>query len=182
TATTVALARKPEALVTLAAAGRGRLSELAARVAARLDWPGKPNPAGSAAGEARRDVKTPPLSAEEKKRFAAGQEVYENLCVVCHQADGRGLPNVAPTLVGSKWALGDPRVAARIVLDGKEGESMMPPLESLSDDQIAAALTYVRRAWGQTASPVDPALVKQMRALSADRTRPWTEEELARAK
>ena len=32
----------------------------------------------------------------------------------------------------------------------------MPPLGSaLTDEQIAAVLTYIRREWGQTASPVD---------------------------
>ncbi|MPZ18939.1 MAG: c-type cytochrome [Luteitalea sp.] len=179
TAPAMALAHKPDALVRLAAAGRGGLSELAARVAARLDWPGKPNPTANASGGSRSPKKAP-LTAEEEERFAAGREVYENLCVACHQTDGRGLPNVAPTLVGSRWAVGEPGHAIRIVLNGKEGQEMMPPLESLSNEQIAAALTYVRRAWGQTASPVDPALVKQVRALSADRTRPWTEEELLR--
>ena len=57
----------------------------------------------------------------------------------------------------------------------------MPPLgAALTDEQIAAALTYIRREWGHTASPVDPATVKDVRGLSNGRTRPWTNEELAR--
>ena len=57
----------------------------------------------------------------------------------------------------------------------------MPPLgAALTDEQIAAALTYIRREWGHTASPVDAATVKEVRALSTGRTRPWTAEELAR--
>ena len=57
----------------------------------------------------------------------------------------------------------------------------MPPLGSaLSDDQIAATLTYIRREWGHTASAVTPAIVKDVRARSTDRTRPWTEAELRR--
>ena len=55
----------------------------------------------------------------------------------------------------------------------------MPPLgSSLSDEQIAGALTYVRRQWGNSASAVDPETVKQMRASTASRTRPWTNQEL----
>jgi mono/diheme cytochrome c family protein len=50
---------------------------------------------------------------------------------------------------------------------------------TLSDDEIAAALTYIRRAWGQTAPPVDPADVRQIRGATAGRNRPWTPEELA---
>jgi mono/diheme cytochrome c family protein len=55
----------------------------------------------------------------------------------------------------------------------------MPPVGSaLGDEQIAAVLTYIRREWGQAGSPVDPALVSQVRALTVGRTRPWTHEEL----
>ena len=68
----------------------------------------------------------------------------------------------------------------RILLNGKEGAvGLMPPVGSvLSDEQIAGVLTYVRREWGQDASPVDPAVVKEVRALTAARTRPWTNPEL----
>ena len=55
----------------------------------------------------------------------------------------------------------------------------MPPLgASLSDEQIAGALTFVRRQWGNSAAAVDPQTVKQIRALTATRTRPWTNQEL----
>ena len=69
---------------------------------------------------------------------------------------------------------------ARILLGGKEGPvGLMPPLASaLSDDQIAAVLTYIRREWGQAGSAVDPAIVKDTRALVAGRTKPWTDAEL----
>jgi hypothetical protein len=39
-------------------------------------------------------------------------------------------------------------------------------------------LTYIRREWGQPGTPVDAATVKAVRALTASRTRPWTNEEL----
>ena len=55
----------------------------------------------------------------------------------------------------------------------------MPPVGSVfTDDQIAAVLTYIRREWGQAGAPVDPAVVKDTRALMAGRTRPWTNDEL----
>jgi mono/diheme cytochrome c family protein len=58
---------------------------------------------------------------------------------------------------------------------------LMPPLGSgLSDEQVAAVLTYIRREWGHAASPVDPGLVAQTRRDTAGRTRPWTNDELAR--
>ena len=66
------------------------------------------------------------------------------------------------------------------MLNGKEGPiGLMPPLgNALTDDQIAAVLTYVRREWGHSASAVDPAVVIATRKATADRTRPWTNDEL----
>ena len=65
-------------------------------------------------------------------------------------------------------------------MNGKEGAiGLMPPIGFvLSDEQIASVLTYIRREWGQSGSAVDPAVVKTVRATTADRKRPWTNVEL----
>ncbi len=46
----------------------------------------------------------------------------------------------------------------RILLNGKEGTiGLMPPVgQTLNDEQIAGVLTYIRRMWGHTGSPVSP--------------------------
>jgi mono/diheme cytochrome c family protein len=164
------LTREPAALLKLAASD-SPLAGRAAAVLARLDWPDKPGGAAPVA----------PLTADERVAFEQGKEVYRNICQACHQPDGRGQERVAPTLVGSSLALGDPGIAARILLNGKEGPmGLMPAIGSvLKDDQIAGVLTYIRREWGQTGAPVGAATVKAVRALTAGRTRPWTNEELA---
>jgi mono/diheme cytochrome c family protein len=163
------VSREPASLSALAAAP-GDLSARAATVLARIDWPGKP-------GAAEPVV---PLTAAEQQRFESGREVYRNICQACHQADGRGLARVAPPLVGSVLALAPAEVTARILINGKEGGvGLMPPIgTTLTDDQIAGVLTYVRREWGQTGDPVDPATVAGARAQTKDRTRPWTDAEL----
>ena len=169
----VALPAEPAALTQLAAAG-GETGALAKRVVARLDWPGKPAPV----------VEVPPLTAEEQKRFAAGAEIYKNLCVACHQADGRGKEKLAPSLVESRYTSGrTPAPPTRILLAGKEGPiGLMPPLGgALNDEQIAAVLTYVRREWGNTGSPVAVEDVREIRGLTKNRTRPWTDAELTPA-
>ena len=57
----------------------------------------------------------------------------------------------------------------------------MPSLGSnLNDEQIANVLAYVRREWGQAAEAVDAGTVKSVRALSAGRSRPWTDAELVK--
>jgi mono/diheme cytochrome c family protein len=121
-----------------------------------------------------------PGADSEAQLFAAGKTIYGTLCVVCHQPDGRGRDKVAPPLVGSKFTLGPAAVPVRIMLHGKRGPTnVMPALGSLmSDEQIAAVLTYVRREWGQSASPIDPATIKEIRTLTTGRARPWTAEEL----
>ena len=121
-----------------------------------------------------------PLTAAEQQRFESGREVYRNICQTCHQPDGRGLARVAPPLVGSVLALAPAEVTARILLNGKEGPvGLMPPIgATLTNDQIASVLTYVRREWGQAGDPVDPGTVETVRAQTATRTRPWTDDEL----
>jgi len=167
----VSLASEPTAFITLTSQANDT-ARVARRVTARLTWPGKPTPV----------VEVTPLTAAEQKRFEQGREVYNNLCVACHQPDGQGREKVAPTLVNSRYVQADPGVATRIVLAGKEGPvGLMPPLgASLSDDQIASVLTYIRREWGHTSSAVAPADVKEIRGLTSSRNRPWTEDEIGR--
>lgn len=163
------LTREPKPLTDLAAA-TGELSGRTAALLNRVTWPGK---AGGA--------NTPrALTPAEQQRFERGREVYRTVCVGCHLADGRGLERIAPSLVGSPFALGPPEIPIRILMNGKEGPTgLMPPLGgALNDEQIASVLTYVRREWGQAAHPIEADEVKTVRSASAGRTRPWTEAEL----
>jgi mono/diheme cytochrome c family protein len=164
------LNREPADLSALAASG-GDLGTRAAALLARIEWPGKPGASAPVA----------PLTAEEQQRFAAGQTVYQSICLPCHQEDGRGKEAIAPSLVASALATGAPAIPVRILINGKEGPiGLMPPLgQGFTDDQIASVLTYVRRQWGNTAAPVDVQVVKETRAAVAGRTRPWTNAELA---
>ncbi len=167
----VMLASEP-ALVAVAAQP-GELGDRAAKVLARVGWPGKPGMAAAA-----------PLSAADQTRFAAGQESYKNLCEGCHGADGREQPGATPNIAGAPSVIGDPGIPIRVLLHGKEGAVGLMPAhgESMSDAEIAAVLTYLRRAWGQTASPIDAASVQQIRAATAGRTRAWTPAELGQIK
>ena len=59
----------------------------------------------------------------------------------------------------------------------------MPPIGAgMTDDQVAAVLTFIRRSWGQSASAVTPGSVGAVRAQVAGRTRPWTNDELQNIK
>jgi mono/diheme cytochrome c family protein/glucose/arabinose dehydrogenase len=169
----VSLPGEPTGLTALAD-GNDAVALLAKNVSAKLDWPGRPAPV----------VTAPPLTAEQQKRFDAGADIYKNICLGCHQEDGRGKDKLGANLVDSAFVnAADPSASIRILVGGKEGPiGLMPPLgPSLSDEQIAAALTYVRRSWGHTAAAVDPLNVMEVRGLSKGRTKPWTDQELQAA-
>ncbi len=119
------------------------------------------------------------LSESERKRFERGREEFK-LCAACHQPQGQGQPGLAPALVGSPWVNGGTGSAIRIVLQGKtSGETTMPPLSALDDEQIAAILTFVRRSWGHEASPVAAGEVQAVRSETRLREEPWSENDLA---
>ena len=110
------------------------------------------------------------------------------VCVACHQPTGLGLPPVFPPLTKSEYVSGSAeRFAAMILkgnagpmtIDGKLYNNIMPPQEAmLTDDKVAAIMTFTRSSFGNQAPPVSPALVAATRKKFADRKTPWTEPEL----
>jgi mono/diheme cytochrome c family protein len=92
---------------------------------------------------------------------ADGRTLYVENCAACHRPNGVGVPGAFPALVGSKVANGETREAARIVLEGRGG---MPAFQGeMDDEELAAALTYVRSSWGNKAKPVQTADVGAVR-------------------
>jgi mono/diheme cytochrome c family protein len=102
-----------------------------------------------------------------------GQRLYARHCLSCHQADGYGVPNMQPAITGGAWVQGDANALALFVLTGgfdsaqrKESEShnVMPAFAQLSDEDLAAILTFIREKFGKGAAPVSPATVAAARA------------------
>jgi mono/diheme cytochrome c family protein len=104
-----------------------------------------------------------------------GRAVFEKVCAACHQHDGLGRNFIAPPLVGSEWVLAPTgERLVRIVLNGvtgpitvndREWNLTMPALrETLDNDAIAYALTYVRSGLGtNNAEAIKPSLVDDAR-------------------
>ena len=61
-------------------------------------------------------------------------------------------------------------------------ELEMPPLEALTDAQLAGVLTYIRREWGHEAAAVDKATLARIRETVKGRPQPWTADELKKLK
>jgi mono/diheme cytochrome c family protein len=167
------LAKEPAALASLQ--GQKALTAVVARIA----WPGKPG--------APAQPKIAPLNAAQTALFEKGKVTFNTLCAACHQPHGFGLDGLAPPLVDSDWVLGKPDVLVRIVshglggpvkVSGRTWDLTMPPLPQLTDEDVAGVLTYIRREWEHTASPVDAKFVHDTRALDAGRNNGWTADEL----
>lgn len=165
------LPAEPKSLVALAADEASPAAPIARQLLAQLRWPGKPGAEATVA----------PLSRREQRRFAQGEAKFAEVCAACHQANGQGLAGLAPSLLHSRIVTGDPRVLARVVLNGKVRENLvMPPWKgALDDENLSAVLTYVRRAWGNEADPVQPTVVAAARAATASRNEPFSEADLA---
>ncbi len=118
-----------------------------------------------------------------QQQMDAGKEVYMKaaagggMCFTCHQPNGEGMAGQFPPLAGSDWVLGDKERLIKISMYGLMGEIevngvkynnvMAPPgipPGSLTDDQIANVLTYIRNVWGNSASAVSAEEVAAVRA------------------
>jgi mono/diheme cytochrome c family protein/glucose/arabinose dehydrogenase len=123
-----------------------------------------------------------PLTGAERQLIEAGRMTYQ-ICAGCHQANGEGLPNVAPSLVESPFVAGNPEMLVRIVLNGKEGTAgfpgAMPPIGgTFTDEQIAGVLSYVRNSWGLQYGGVSQSTVAKVRGEVGPRLNAWTNAEL----
>ena len=133
------------------------------------------------------------------EQISSGKEIYMKaapgggLCFTCHQANGQGLAGQFPPLAGSDWVLGDKEKLIKISLYGLMGPIQVNgvdyngvmvspgiPPGSLTDQQVADVLTYIRNDWGNSATAVTPNEVASVRASIKDRApmQMWTAAEL----
>jgi len=119
-----------------------------------------------------------------------GKNYFTANCVQCHQANGMGIPNLYPPLGGSEYVNGGSKRLAMILLKGLQGPvtveghlfpgtAQMPPWEKvMQDKKIAAILTYVRQAFGNTSGPISPDQIADARKEFAAQANSWTESDL----
>jgi mono/diheme cytochrome c family protein len=107
-----------------------------------------------------------------------GQTVYEAHCASCHGSDGHGMPPQYPPLAGNPSIQMQSAVnPIRMVLNGgfppgTQGNPQpygMPPFaQSLSDDEVAAVVTYIRAAWGNRGAAVSSLQANALRTAPLD--------------
>ena len=103
----------------------------------------------------------------------AGKELFVGTCSVCHQANGAGLAGVFPPLAQSDYLAKDPQQVISVVLhglsgklkvNGKDYDSVMPPMNQINDDGVANILTYVLNSFGNAGGRITTDDVKRVRA------------------
>jgi cytochrome c6 len=94
-----------------------------------------------------------------------GQKLFENNCADCHRINGQGLPDKFPTLDKNAFVVGDPNKVIDTVLNGRKGKlGQMPTWKgTFTDQEAAAAISYVRQAWSNKGSAVTADMVKKRR-------------------
>ena len=101
-----------------------------------------------------------------------GKKIYETRCLVCHQADGGGVPNMNAPLDGASNVVSN-NIARlvkiikngfneRVELDGLYYSNSMTPNPDLTPAQISDVLSYIRTSWSNKATKVTAAQVQQI--------------------
>jgi len=105
---------------------------------------------------------TPAHSAEEQA-LVEGERIYNNVCIACHQPDGKGIEGIYLPLAGNPAVtLEDPTYLISVLLNGRGG---MPRFgTTYSDEELASIATFVRQNWENDASAVTADQVAEVRA------------------
>lgn len=101
-----------------------------------------------------------------------GATVYTTNCSSCHGAAGKGVAGAFPPLAGNPHVTGAAKsvihtvkygLTGSITVAGSPYNGTMPPWGAqLSNDDIAAVITYIRSSWGNKASAVKSADVAKV--------------------
>lgn len=95
--------------------------------------------------------------------LADGKVLYARHCASCHRLDGKGAPGLIPPLGQTDWVTGDKArliqvllkgLSEPIVVNGITYEQEMPAYASLSDEELAGILSYIRNSFGNKADAV----------------------------
>ena len=104
----------------------------------------------------------------------AGKALFTGTCSTCHQANGEGMPGVFPPLAKSDYIAADPKRVPTVILHGLQGpvnvngtdyNSIMPPMNQLTDDEVANIATYVLNSWGNPGGHVTKAEAAEIRKV-----------------
>ena len=117
-------------------------------------------------------------SAESSLLMALGKTVYDAQCATCHGSAGKGMPPHYPPLAGNQSIQMESAVnPIRMVLNGGfppatsgnlQPYGMPPFAQILSDNEVAAVVTFIRSSWGNRGAPVSANQANALRSAPLD--------------
>jgi hypothetical protein len=117
----------------------------------------------------------------QSQNLVNGKKIFETRCLVCHQADGGGVPNMNAPLDASTNVVGKDiarlvyivknGLNERVALDGMYYSNAMTANPDFTDQQIADVLSYVRTSWSNKASKVTLAQVQAANSKNKIKTK-----------
>jgi mono/diheme cytochrome c family protein len=106
---------------------------------------------------------TGPLPKEALAAYSAkGAKIFSSKCSGCHGSDAKGNGSTYPSLIGSKWVLGETQRFAMVILNGLQGPvsngttyGVMPPQGiGMAPEDLAGIMTYMRNNMGNSSGDV----------------------------
>lgn len=107
-----------------------------------------------------------------------GAVIYMEQCVVCHRADGQGMPRIFPALAGNSAVYAqNPQSIIQITLEGgkmpaNDTDAMafaMPGFKHLSNRDVTDVINFIRTAWTNQAPVIGDNDVAQIRDFLASK-------------
>ncbi|WP_412561275.1 c-type cytochrome [Winogradskyella sp. MIT101101] len=99
------------------------------------------------------------LAQKDSKLTASmerGKSVYNDMCITCHMANGKGVPKAFPPLANADFLRDNQQESIKGIKNGMSGEmvvngitynSAMAPL-GLSNEEVADVMNYINNSWG----------------------------------
>ena len=104
----------------------------------------------------------PNVQKTKAEKMESGRKLFATICAACHQPSGSGIPSRFPPLAASDFLNADKHRAARVVVNGMQGELMVNgqkyntsmPKVPLGDQDVANVLTFVYSSFGNSGQEV----------------------------
>ena len=105
--------------------------------------------------------------------------MYVEHCLVCHRADGLGVPRIFPSLAGNSAIVAkNPQSVIQITLEGGKMPSndvdamdyAMPAFNYLSNEDLVAVINFIRNGWQNQAPKVTAKEVQHIRDFLASKS------------
>jgi nitrite reductase (NO-forming) len=116
-------------------------------------------------------VETAPVGDDD-----IGKATFGRICAACHQQQGQGIPGTFPPLAKSDYLASAAKATVighvlhglqgPVTVNGTTYNGQMPPMQFLTDEEIAGALSFARASWGNHLDAVTPAEVAHARTAS----------------